>query len=900
MTQSPSEAAMAADRISQDSAQSSRVDPRASGLAQRIGLAGSWLAIAAALLCADGCWDSGPLGPEEEASGPIVSDPALVLSPSSSDAGFAAARAEVGGVVYVSLPPGTIPNGELVVIRRAGSETGVTAAMLDGGFDPVPVAAAAGDTLLLDIQASRIGGSVQEVLPVPEYRKPRVVRAYPPHKKRDVPLYTQVLIVFSEPIDPGTLSDQTVQLWRRVGPARDRVPGRVGVRDADRLAVEFAPTAPLVASASYDLVVTSGIRDLDGETLEAPLTAQFTTGTSVDTLSASLIAFTKTGEVYVMQADGSNVRRLTSSNGWGSDEPTWSPDGKKLAFASAMHRASGGSNDPSIYVMNADGSGRVRLTNDWWGSDGTPAWSPDGGRIAFSRGECLNFELVGPEPRCTANTGNSNGAIYVVKADGSGITRLARGHSPFWSPDGSRIAFVRFSGDQSSDIYVMNDDGSGVTKLTYTPGPRGRPTWSPDGLRIAFTGQADAITPGDIYVMNSDGSGLIKLTSGGPYGGGESPSWSPDGSKIVFRRNTSFSSPGLFVVNTSGTPAVTDLHVEGRAPAWSPSGRVAPPRPVPATWLRMAADANGDGQAGVVGSTLAEPFRVQVLRDGVPAPGVEVEWAIWGDGQDFNPEGSSLSTDTATTDAQGIAATTLTLGLKSRGYVIGATVAGAGGSPVVFGASAVPETGVALAKLPAWGAGDSQVGLPGQKLGAYQVKVVDRWGNTVEGVKIDWAVVSGRGTVTPLQTRSGTVWTVAYHTLGPEVGPQTVTAIAAVPGAPQASFTSSAADAVIDIGWSAGGACISSDPGLFPAHITVPRGSTVGWRWVWCDLDGDGTGPSHNVVFEDAPTQPVSSPVKNSGHHLRTFTAPGIYRYRCTLHSSSDSNWEVGTVTVLP
>jgi Tol biopolymer transport system component len=118
-----------------------------------------------------------------------------------------------------------------------------------------------------------------------------------------------------------------------------------------------------------------------------------------------------------------------------------------------------GNND--IWVMNADGTNPVQLTTDPAG-DHTPAWSPDGTKIAFvSDRDGGNFE------------------IYVMNADGSGQTRLtddpAQDFDPTWSPDGSRIAFVSDRDDGFFDIFVMNADGSGPTNLTNVPGDNDRP-----------------------------------------------------------------------------------------------------------------------------------------------------------------------------------------------------------------------------------------------------------------------------------------------------------------------------------------------------------------------------------------------------------------------------------------
>ena len=237
-------------------------------------------------------------------------------------------------------------------------------------------------------------------------------------------------------------------------------------------------------------------------------------------------------EVYVMNADGSGKRNLTRDRASDDDYPTWSHDGRKLAFL----RVRVHSRTVQLYVMNADGSGLRRLTHPLlgtprlvWSPDGrtiysgrylvstdgsgsrmlpyvqlTPVWSPDGRRIAFTspRGR------TGPVPRSGAPTD-----IYVMNADGSGTRRLTHnaGYNaePAWSPDGRKIAF-RSTRDGNREIYVMNADGSNQRNLTRNPAKDVRPSWSPDGRRIAFVSDRDGRL--EAHVMNADGSGQRRLT----------------------------------------------------------------------------------------------------------------------------------------------------------------------------------------------------------------------------------------------------------------------------------------------------------------------------------------------------------------------------------------------------
>ena len=298
-------------------------------------------------------------------------------------------------------------------------------------------------------------------------------------------------------------------------------------------------------------------------------------------------------EIYVMNGDGSGVVQLTDND---SDDryPAWSPDGRRIAFASD------GDSDfeienvdlYDIYVMNADGSGAERLTeNDY--QDGDPAWLPDGDRIVFSsHGEIsvMNADGSGVE-LLTHNDPVSGRILYYTGLDGDGdglidvyvrnddgglelftdfgsidwdsIDRYAS-----WSPDGSRIAF-QSQRDGDMDIYLMNGDGSGVEQLTENENYDVSPAWSPDGGRIVFISDRDDGGDNEIYVMNTDGSGVERLTDNDYYDHG--PSWSPDGGRIAF---SSFRDDDheIYVMNADGSSVVqlTDNENYDGFPAWSP------------------------------------------------------------------------------------------------------------------------------------------------------------------------------------------------------------------------------------------------------------------------------------------------------------------------------------------
>jgi Tol biopolymer transport system component len=256
-------------------------------------------------------------------------------------------------------------------------------------------------------------------------------------------------------------------------------------------------------------------------------------------------------EIYAMNPDGSNQTRLTFSGG---AMPSWSPDGRKIAFSQ-----SGG----EIWVMNADGSAPKELTSTPTAVDISPTWSPDGTKIAFARYSSGNYDIWtmnadGSNPTNVTNNPaedidpswqpggskiafqtnrNGNAQIYTMNADGSGLVDLSNSPTisdahPDWSPDGSKIAFDsnRDTPVVGGDVYVMNADGSGVSRRTTTHQDE-MPAWSPDGTKIAFKSHRDFND--EIYVMNADGTGATRLTNNGAPGSTLPEDWFPSWQPIT-------------------------------------------------------------------------------------------------------------------------------------------------------------------------------------------------------------------------------------------------------------------------------------------------------------------------------------------------------------------------------
>jgi TolB protein len=251
--------------------------------------------------------------------------------------------------------------------------------------------------------------------------------------------------------------------------------------------------------------------------------------------------------IYSVNFDGSNLNNLTG-NGLYDHDPMFSPDGSKIVFVSTRD----GKQD--IYTMNPDGKNLLRLTNDP-ADDWSPRWYPDGTKITF----------------VSNRSGNDN--IFIMDADGSNQRKLTtnqlKNSSPEWAPDGTKIAFAAGPNDTepifgNDDIFVIDIYGGNETKLTHALSKDYGQKWSPDGSKIAFVSYSDLV--GRIYVIDSDGRNLRLLTSNMD---GYSPDWSPDGAKIAFY-STVGGKTEIFTMNADGSDVrrLTSNGRNNRNPIW--------------------------------------------------------------------------------------------------------------------------------------------------------------------------------------------------------------------------------------------------------------------------------------------------------------------------------------------
>jgi TolB protein len=249
-----------------------------------------------------------------------------------------------------------------------------------------------------------------------------------------------------------------------------------------------------------------------------------------------------------------------------------SPDGESMVIS---NWELGG--PKTWYLVKSDGSEPVVLASD------QPYyryidWSPDGRKLLL--------QLLTDAATITYN-------IFVYDIDTQALTQLTdrplneyppsyRDSSPMWSPDGSRILFVREL-DREPTVFVMNADGSGLTQLTDDLPIHHMPLWSPDGSQIAFTvygTPTGTLLRADLYVMNADGSGLKKLAE---QIGGIGLSWSSDSAQLVYSQidpggateQNPHGNSNLYIVDVASGQSrqLTANEADDEYPVWSPNGQ---------------------------------------------------------------------------------------------------------------------------------------------------------------------------------------------------------------------------------------------------------------------------------------------------------------------------------------
>jgi Tol biopolymer transport system component len=252
--------------------------------------------------------------------------------------------------------------------------------------------------------------------------------------------------------------------------------------------------------------------------------------------------------IYAMSADGNGERQLTEREGtppegesvfWQID-PAWSPDATKIAFASAR------TGTPHVYVMNADGTGTKVLTSGET-NDTHPTWSPDGTSIAFVRdGDIYVMGVDGSSPKRISDItaqesdpawspdgdwiayikrtpGTPVQTLWLMRPDGSeqhALTkRSGRAFTPAWSPDSTRIVFSMNRDEELFELFTVGVDGTGLRSVVPTANDNFEPSWAPDGSTIAYQEE------GAIFTIELGGGDVKKLTDNATND--SEPVWNP-------------------------------------------------------------------------------------------------------------------------------------------------------------------------------------------------------------------------------------------------------------------------------------------------------------------------------------------------------------------------------------
>jgi len=235
-------------------------------------------------------------------------------------------------------------------------------------------------------------------------------------------------------------------------------------------------------------------------------------------------------EIYVMDFDGTNVKQVTTHRST-SLSPAWSPDGTRLAYSVYSKR---GDNVKNIDLFELDfRKNTVRKLSNRKGINSGAAYHPKSGAIALTMSFLGNPEIFAFDP-------NRNTVERLTSSFGFDV-------DPTWSPDGTKLAFVS-SRSGMPMVYRMNTNGSKVERLTYAGRYNATPHWSPRGDKITFAGWIDGRF--DIFTMNEDGTHIERLTKN--QGNNEDPFFSPDGNFIVFSSNRT-GQKNIYVMNLDGS-----------------------------------------------------------------------------------------------------------------------------------------------------------------------------------------------------------------------------------------------------------------------------------------------------------------------------------------------------------
>jgi Tol biopolymer transport system component len=276
-------------------------------------------------------------------------------------------------------------------------------------------------------------------------------------------------------------------------------------------------------------------------------------------------------DIFAANPDGSDEVNLTNTDHAREMDPTWSPDGSRIAFASDLD------GNWDIYTMAADGSDVQQVTfvtpsHDWeYVQSFEPTWSPDGTEIAYTgyRAEESWPDIYVARVGQTAET-------YTERAV-TDTTDFLSAAQPDWSPDGTSLLYTGYWDQYTTDVWRINADGTAAVNLTDPEGEFDGtdvdPAWSADGTRVTWVSENGTFGV-DVYVMQADGTGEVAATTDGAEK--YAPDFSPDGTQILYQMN--YYHPEIWMVDAPPPPAAKralasgagHLVASGGSPSWQP------------------------------------------------------------------------------------------------------------------------------------------------------------------------------------------------------------------------------------------------------------------------------------------------------------------------------------------
>lgn len=343
-----------------------------------------------------------------------------------------------------------------------------------------------------------------------------------------------------------------------------------------KIKVLLLTTALLISAEATAREWSDRVREINRPLINAAAPALASVPTFFD---SGLIAFSAGGQIYVMNSDGSGVRPINDQTpGVHDSYPVISPDAKRVAFIRDE-----GLGQYKLCLIGIDGSGLRCLTTSITPL-GEPSWSPDGSRLAFIQGYDQTVNGFAGINGCSPEIC----VIDIASGKETNLTQGVGGTDPAWSPDGTRIAFSSLR-DGNYEIYTMGLKGDQIQRLTYTEWAEAEPSWSPDGRQIAYVshlipysnldcgfmptgglgGGGTVEMTSSVYLMNVDGANQTSLP--GTTGTTEL-SWSPSGAWLALALNLNGDSQ-IYVTDVWGRNLIqlTSDPMPKSSPSWARS-----------------------------------------------------------------------------------------------------------------------------------------------------------------------------------------------------------------------------------------------------------------------------------------------------------------------------------------